>query len=135
MITTGDVYCILRKICEQFGIAEIYDGLDEPKGEIKSERIVIRTGSQSNGKIWEKSFVNINFCTPLNVDGSANTVRLNEIERIVKPVFKYGDVVKYNGSTCSYENGGDNWMSREADTALKCHYVNVRILFEVLNVK
>lgn len=135
MITTGDVYCILHKVCEQFGITEIYDGLDEPKGKIKSERIVIRTDSQGNGKIWEKSFVNINFCTPLNIDGSANTVRLNEIERMVKPVFKNGDVIEYNGSTCNYENGGDGWMSREADTALKCHYVNVRILFEVLNVK
>lgn len=134
MITTGDVYCILRKVCERFGIAEIYDALDEPQGEIKSERIVVRTGSQNNGKIWEKSFVNINFCIPLNIDGSVNTVRLNEIERMVKPVFKYGDIVEYDGSTCSYESGGDSWMSREADTALKCHYVNIRILFEVLNV-
>lgn len=135
MITTGDVYCILHEVCEQFGIPEIYDGLDEPKGEIKSERIVIRTGSQNNGKIWENSFVNINFCTPLNIDGSANTVRLNEIERMVKPIFKYGDILKYDDSICSYENGGGGWLSREADTALKCHYVNVRILFEVLNVK
>lgn len=134
MITTGDVYCILYRVCEQFGIAEIYDGLDEPTGEIKSERIVIRIGSQSNEKIWEKSVVNINFCIPLNIDGSTNTVRLNEIERMVKPVFKYGDIIKYDGSTCSYENGGEGWISREADTALKCHYVNVRILFEVLNV-
>lgn len=134
MITTGDVYCILHKVCEQFGITEIYDGLDEPKEEVKSERIVIRTGSQSNSQIWEKSFVNINFCTPLNIDGSTNTVRLNEIERMVKPVFKDGDVIEYNGSICNYENGGDGWMSREADTALKCHYVNIRILFEVLNV-
>ena len=26
-------------------------------------------------------------------------------------------------------------IGAEADTALKCHYVNVRILFEVINVK
>lgn len=134
MITTGDVYCILHDICKQFGITEIYDGKNTPTGEVNTERIVIRTGSQSNEVIWEKSFVNINFCTPNLFNGDANTTRLTEIERMVKPVFKQGDTGSFDGSTYNYENGGDNWISQEEDTELRCHYVNVRILFEVLNV-
>ena len=80
MITTGDVYCILHDVCKQFGIKEIYDGLNTPTGKVKSERIVIRTGAQSNEAIWEKSFVNINFCTQNLYNSDANTVRLTEIE-------------------------------------------------------
>ena len=78
--------------------------------------------------------MNINFCVPDLFNGDANTIRLQEIERMVKPVFKRGDTVYYNGSHCDYENGGDNWLSTEEDTELKCHYVNVSILFKVLNL-
>lgn len=134
MITTSDVYCILHDACKQFGISEIYDGHNTPTGEVKSERIVIRVGSQGNGDIWEKSFVNINFCVPDLFSGDANTVRLGEIERLAKEFFKHGDTGCFDTSNYSYENGGDNWLSVEADTELRCHYVNVRILFQVLNV-
>lgn len=134
MITTEDVYCILHDVCEQFGIKEIYGKHNTPTGKVKTERIVIRTGSQGNGEIWEKSFVNINFCVPNLFNGDANKIRLQEIERMVKPVFKRGDTVFLKGSHCDYENGGDDWLSTEEDTDLKCHYVNVRILFKVLNV-
>lgn len=134
MIATSDVYCILHDACKRFGISEIYDGHNTPTGEVKSERIVIRVGSQGNGDIWEKSFVNINFCVPDLFSGDANTVRLGEIERLAKEFFKHGDTGCFDASNYSYENGGDNWLSVEADTELRCHYVNVRILFQVLNV-
>ena len=38
----------------------------------------------------------------------------------------------YNGSFYRYSIYN---IGTEADTALKCHYVNVSVLFEVLNVK
>ena len=42
------------------------------------------------------------------------------------------DVVgEYDGSSYYYSIDS---IGTEADTALKCHYVNVRILFQVLNV-
>lgn len=39
---------------------------------------------------------------------------------------------RYDGTTYHYSI---DTIGTEEDTALKCHYVNVRILFEVLNVK
>lgn len=39
---------------------------------------------------------------------------------------------RYDGTTYHYYI---DTIGTEEDTALKCHYVNVRILFEVLNVK
>ena len=43
------------------------------------------------------------------------------------------DVVStYDGTTYRYSIES---IGAEADAALKCHYVNVRILFEVINLK
>ena len=39
---------------------------------------------------------------------------------------------RYDGTTYHYSI---DTIGTEEDTALKCHYVNVRILFEILNVK
>ena len=61
----------------------------------------------------------------------ANTIRLNELER--EAMKRFDKVVSsYDGTTYCYSIDA---IGTEAETALKCHYVNVRILFEVLNVK
>ena len=73
----------------------------------------------------------VNLCVPDLSENEANTIRLNELERKAGKLFD--DVVStYDGTTYRYSIES---ISIEADTALKCHYVNVRILFEVLNVK
>lgn len=79
----------------------------------------------------EKSFVEVNLCVPDLSENEANTIRLNELER--QAVKLFDDVVStYDGTTYRYSIES---IGTEADTALKCHYVNVRILFEVINVK
>ena len=64
-------------------------------------------------------------------ENEANTIRLNELERQANKLFD-DEVSIYDGTTYRYSIES---IGTEADTALKCHYVNVRILFEVLNVK
>ena len=130
MIVTTDIANILYRDCKAFGI-EVYQSgniPDEDK-ELSSERVIIRTKTQSPETYWKKGFVEVNLCVP-DLGGKANLIRLQELERKVQEVLD--DVVgEYDGSSYYYSIDS---IGTEADTALKCHYVNVRILFKVLNV-
>lgn len=131
MIVTTDIANILYKDCKAFGM-EVYQSgniPDEDK-ELSSERVIIIAKSQSPEAIWKKGFVEVNLCVP-DMDGKANLIRLQELERKAQGVLD--DVVgKFDGSSYYYSI---DQIGTEADTALKCHYVNVRLLFQVLNVK
>ena len=130
MIVTTDIGNILYRDCKAFGIDIVPDG-ETLVGELKYERIVIHVKKQQLGTYWKKSFVEVNLCVPDLSENEANTIRLNELERQASKLFD--DVVNtYNGNRYRYSIES---IGTEADTALKCHYVNVRILFEVLNVK
>lgn len=130
MIVTTNIANILYRDCKAFGI-EVYQSgniPDEDK-ELSSERVIIRTKTQSPETYWKKGFVEVNLCVP-DLGGKANLIRLQELERKAQEVLD--DVVgEYDGSSYYYSIDS---IGMEADTALKCHYVNVRILFQVLNV-
>lgn len=130
MITSTDIANILYRDCKVFGI-EIVPFGETLTGELKGERITIHVKKPETEKYWEKCFVEVNLCVPNLRKGEANTVRLNELERIAKRIFKPDTVNKYDGST--YRYSGNTYV--ETDASLKCHFVNCRILFNVLNVK
>ena len=129
MIVTTDIGNILYRNCKAFGI-EVYQKGNISDGEVTTERVIIRTKSQTPSKYWKKGFVEVNLCVPdVDID-TANLIRLAELERQAMKILD--DVVgSYDGTTYCYSIAS---IGTEADTALKCHYVNVRILFEVLNV-
>ena len=131
MIVTTDIANILYKDCKAFGI-EVYQAgnIPDEHKELSSERVIIRTKSQSPETYWKKGFVEVNLCVP-DIDGDANLIRLQELERKAQEILD--DVVgEFDGSSYYYSI---DQIGTEADTALKCHYVNVRLLFQVLNVK
>ena len=131
MIVTTDIANILYKDCKAFGI-EVYQAgnIPDENKELSSERVIIIVKSQSPESIWKKGFVEINICVP-DMDGKANLIRLQELERKVQKVLD--DVVgEYDGSSYYYQI---DQIGMEVDTELRCHYVNVRLLFQVLNVK
>lgn len=130
MIVTTDIANILYRDCQTFGISIVPHG-KKLTGPMKSERIVIRAKKQQSETYWKKSFVEVNFCVPDLKEGEANTIRLSELEKQAQELFD-GVTGRYDGTTYHYSIES---IGTEADTALKCHYVNVRILFEVLNVK
>lgn len=130
MIVTTDIGNILYRDCKAFGI-EVYQKGNIPSGEVTIERVIIRTKSQSPETYWKKGFVEVNLCVPDIKPDTANLIRLGELERQAYSVLD--DVVSYYDGT-RYRYSIDS-IGTEADTALKCHYVNVRILFETLNVK
>ncbi len=130
MIVSSDIAKIIYRDCKAFGIQIVPDG-ETLMGEITSERIVIHAKDQTSSTYWKKGFVEVNLCVPDSNENSANSVRLGELERQAQTVLD--DVVSsYDGTTYCY---GISSIGCEIDTDLKCHYVNVRILFEVLNVK
>lgn len=130
MIVTTDIGNILYRDCKAFGI-EVYQKGNIPAGEVTTERVIIRTKSQSPETYWKKGFVEVNLCVPDIEPDTANLLRLAELERQAGTILD--DVVSsYDGTRYRYSIDS---IGTEADTALKCHYVNVRILFEVLNVK
>jgi hypothetical protein len=126
MIVTGDIATILYKKLLGFGI-EVYKGGTFPTSKVTKERIVIIPKRQSSSKYWKKGFVEINFLVP--DDGRANTKRLTELERMANQLEGYG---VSDGNSYRY---GVESISQEEDTSLECHFVNCRILFEVLNTK
>lgn len=130
MIVTTDIADILYRDSKAFGI-EIVPFGNTLTGDLKGERITIHVKGQTPSKYWEKCFCDVNLCVPdLGVD-IANTLRLKELERKAKELFK-SVTGEFDGTRYNYEI---DTIHIEADTALKCHFVNCRILFNALNVK
>ena len=129
MIVTTDIADILYQDCKAFGI-EIVPFGKTINGELKDERITIHVKGQTPSKYWEKCFCEVNLCVPDLGVKIANTLRLKELERKAKELFK-SVTDEFDGTRYNYEI---DTIHIEADTALKCHFINCRILFNALNV-
>lgn len=130
MIVTTDIADILYRDCKAFGIDIVPFG-NTLTGELKGERITVHVKGQTPSKYWEKCFCDVNLCVPDLGINIANTLRLKELERKAKELFK-SVTGEFDGTMYNYEI---DTIHIEADTALKCHFVNCRILFNALNVK
>ena len=129
MIVTTDIADILYRDCKTFGIDIVPFG-KTLTGELKDERITIHVKGQTPSKYWEKCFCEVNLCVPDLGVNIANTLRLKELERKAKEIFK-SVTGEFDGTRYNYEI---DTIHIEADTALKCHFINCRILFNALNV-
>lgn len=130
MITTSDIADILYGVCTLFEM-DVYRKGYIPSGVVSSERAVILPKEQSPQTFWKKSFVEINLCVPDIKEGVANIARLQELERMAEYIFGKEIVGEYEGDY--YKMGISSLSGINEDRDLKCHYVNVRLLFEVLN--
>ena len=128
MIVTTDIANILYRDCGAFGIDIVPQG-KTLVGQLKAERIVIHSKKQQPGKYWKKSFAEVNLCVPDLNENEANSTRLQELER--EAMKRFDTVGSYDGTTYQYSVES---IGTEEDKSLNCHYVNVRVLFEVLNV-
>lgn len=128
MIVTTDIADILYRDCKAFGIDIVPFG-NTLTGELKEERITIHVKGQTPSKYWEKCFCDVNLCVPDLGMNIANTLRLKELERKAKELFK-SVTGEFDGTRYNY---GVETIHIEADTALKCHFINCRLLFNVLN--
>lgn len=129
MIVTTDIANIIFKDCKSFGISEMYQRGNILEGKVKTERIVIYPKTQQPDAYWEKGYVEVNLCVPVTKTGKANLIRLNELERKAREIFKDGIVGQYGGSWYRYSSES---IGIEEDKELCCYYV--KLLFETLNV-
>ena len=130
MITTSDIVDILYGVCAPLKMDVFRKGYI-PDGAVVKERVVILPKNQTPETFWKKSYVEVNICVPDISDGVANIARLQEVERLAAKVF-VGYAGEYDDSYYAYSIDSISGLNK--DDSLKCHYVNVRILFEVLNV-
>ena len=128
MIVTTDIADILYRDCKAFGIGIVPFG-KALTGELQGERITIHVKGQTPSKYWEKCFCEVNMCVPDLGINIANTLRLKELERKAKKLFR-SVTGTFDGTRYNY---GVDTIHIEADTALKCHFINCRLLFNVLN--
>lgn len=128
MIVSSDISDIIYKDCSVFGIERERFGniLD---GDLVKERIVVFTKTLSTEDFWNEVFVNVNFCVP-DKTGRADLSRLQEIEREAWEYLKSSTGL-FDGTRYRYSIRSS---SIEEDEKMKCHYVNVILKFEVLNV-
>lgn len=131
MIVTSDIANIIYKDCGTFGITEIYQSGTVPTGEVTSERIVIIPKARQPETYWKKGFVEVNLIVPNFKNGNANLIRLQELERLAEKSLNEG-CGNYDGTPYYYQI---NNIGTEDETDLKCHFVNVRLLFNVLNTR
>ncbi len=128
MITTTDAANILYKDCAIFGMP-IFHADNAPDGFIEKDgRVVIHMKAQTPESIWKKGFLEVNLFVADTKYGSSDLIRLNELERLaLKSMNATG---KYDGTVYRYSVASTITM-KNAD--LKAHYVNVKILFKVMN--
>ena len=129
MITTGDIEYILVEDLKSFGV-EIFKKSAIHEDKVTKERIVIIPSELKDGTYWGKVFVEVNFCVPDLKKGIANKTRLTELEREAK-LKLWEDIVSVYDDTW-YKYSGYS-IGQEQDIDLECHYVNVKLLFEILN--
>ena len=136
MITKADIENILLDVCEPFGITDITTEpptLDDKTGDgLSKEMLEIFVNKEGDGKLWLPRFADVNVCIPDFKSGRQNAPRLEEVERIAGQLFPktYVSGVLY-GSRYRFKRDS---IGIEQDKPLRCHYVNVRILFETINV-
>lgn len=109
----------------------VYVDGDYPAGKITQERVVIIVKDASKGPIFNRGFVEVNFCVP-DIEGRADHQRLQELESQAVNYF-WDDVVGDYGDTV-YRYGLYSHGIHE-DKDLGCHFANIRLLFETLNVR
>lgn len=129
MITTSDIVDILYGVCASFKMP-IYRKGNIPEGEVSKERIVIIPKDQSSQTYWKKCFVEVNFCVPDYRDGVADLSRLQALERTAQRLLD-GVAGEHDSDAYLFTIESLNGVNR--DESMKCHYVNVRLLFQVLN--
>lgn len=129
MITTEDIASIIMRDLWSFDMPKFIKG-HIPIGKVGEEgRIVILPKEDSDGKIFDKCFVEVNFLLP-DIEGETN-IGLDEIERNAYTFFKESKAGQYENQWYTYSFSR---RSVEQDTDLECHYVHIQVLFEILNV-
>ncbi len=127
MITQGETANIMFRDCAVFGIP-VYQSLNTPVAA-EGERIIVAAKPQTRSERWLKNYIEVNILVPDLEDGRADLVRLQERER--EAIRSLNSCGRYDGTAYRYSVDSTQIMERKDS---RCHYVNVRVMFQTLNI-
>lgn len=131
MITTSDIGDILYLHLSGLSVKDIRRGWNLlPKGELTEERVTLTVKTITAGKPWSKAFAEVNILVPDMEDGQADLIRLSELEAEYVAAFGWNTSTRHG---IRYRFGRETFGFLD-DAQLRCHYVNIRVLFEFLNL-
>ena len=104
---------------------------DCPEGKVTEERAVITVKEAARGPVFNRGFVEVSLRVP-DKGGRADHVRLQELESAAVERFMDDAVGEHGGTVYRY---GLHSHSIHADADLGCRSVDIRLLFETLNVR
>lgn len=127
MISGSDIGKIIYDVCREYGVETFIKG-SIPIKDVDGERITISVGQIHDGRLWRSCYVNVNWYVP-DVMSEGNAVRLEDIEVLMRPLHE----------GCGRAGGIQyRWRCETTEVApdesLRCHYVNLKLLFETLKV-
>lgn len=109
--------------CKDFGVP-VWLSDSFPWDRIDGERIAIIVGHNQPSQYWNNCYVKVNWLVP-DICAEANKIRLKEIEGSLKSLHRGGG----DGFRYSLDR-----TSAECDRQLRCHYVNITLLFQHQNI-
>ena len=124
-----DIEEVIIGACSNLGIvtiSDIYVPDDFPQGV--SKRIVIHVKQQQRGDYFYKGFVEVNVVVP-DIDGREDHKTLQDAETALVSAFKYDTCGSFGDDTFRYGLNSIQILKDE-----NYHYVNARLLFEILNI-
>lgn len=128
MISIKDIEEIVIEFLSDFmSVGSIYTEDDTPEGKVTAERITVIVKKLKTQTYFNKCFVEVNWGVP-DITGRPDTTGLQEVSRQMADVESVGE---YDGT--GYRFGVESQRILKSD--LDCHYVNTRLLFEILNTK
>lgn len=130
MIAVTDILDIIFDKCVEFGIKDIRESPRDITGPLNSEMIGIHAKDLIPGTYWKKDFVEVNLYAP-DINGEEDLNRLKELERAAYPILD-GFAGKFDGTGYRYSIYS---TGIEENEPAQSHYINVKVLFEILNVK
>lgn len=128
MISIKDIEQILiGDLSSLMSVSGIFIEDDIPVGIVEEERITLHVKQLKPQTYFSKCFVEVNWCVP-DLGDHPDSSRLQVVDRMMAGIESIGE---YDGSV--YRYGVESIQILKSE--LKCHYVNTRLLFEILNVK
>lgn len=134
MISTSDIETILLGEFSVLGIPckadpSVID--DFEVNGIGEDTVIVLVKKQDTDTYWYKGFVEVNICVPNYKSGKRNFNKLRNYEREVNEMLKTSVVGEFDGTSYRYSKES---IGVERDEKMRCHYVNVRLLFEIFNI-
>lgn len=128
-MTTSEIGDIVYAHCKRLSVADVRRGWNVGRGEAASERVCVTVKPATLSGRWCRAFVEVNVCVP-DIQGEADLVRLADLEREYSAAFGLNTGV-HRGARYRFRREGAGLMD---DAAMRLHYVNIRVLFEFINV-